>query len=117
MVESHVSLLACPDCRGRLRSFAGDKDESGLACDACSLVFPATDDIPILLPRHARSHEVELPLVEALASGPGWEEAWPAIDATLGMLRRLEGQKSWEWEDEAYWREKYRGQLERVLTG
>jgi methionine biosynthesis protein MetW len=36
MEDAHVSLLACPDCRGKLRSFGARKDESGLACEAAS---------------------------------------------------------------------------------
>ncbi len=117
MNDSHVSLLACPDCHGVLGSFGGGGDESGLSCEVCALVFPVTDGIPILLPRHARSKEVELPLVEALAAREGTDAVRPALDATLELLRSLDGKKSWEWEDEEYWRKKYRGQMERVRAG
>ena len=55
--------------------------------------------------------------MEALAATPGAEAARIAVDATLSLLRGLDGDKSWEWEDEAYWREKYRAQMKRVLAG
>ncbi len=41
-----LEILACPKCKGDLRlTPAGD----GLACDACRLVYPIRDDIPVML--------------------------------------------------------------------
>lgn len=41
-----LDILACPKCKGAVRpTEAGD----GLACDACRLVYPIKDDIPVML--------------------------------------------------------------------
>jgi uncharacterized protein YbaR (Trm112 family) len=41
-----LDILACPKCKGDLHlTSAGD----GLACEACKLVYPIKDDIPIML--------------------------------------------------------------------
>jgi uncharacterized protein YbaR (Trm112 family) len=41
-----LDILACPKCKGSIRLTAkGD----GLACDACRLVYPIKDDIPVML--------------------------------------------------------------------
>ncbi|MGH7686638.1 MAG: Trm112 family protein [Candidatus Dormibacteria bacterium] len=37
-------LLACPRCHGELVD-----DESGLRCDACALLYPIVDGLPVLL--------------------------------------------------------------------
>ena len=42
-----VKLLACPKCKGALRSVSAPKD--GLACDACKLFYAIDDGIPNLL--------------------------------------------------------------------
>lgn len=117
MLESYIDLLACPDCRSKLRLVRGSEDVAGLVCHACLLVFPVTDEIPILLPRHARSHEVELGLVEALAADEKCDDIRPALDATRALLRSVAGHRSWEWEDEAFWRARYREQTQRFLAG
>ncbi len=41
-----LDVLACPKCKGELR-LTGSKD--GLICDACKLMYPIKDDIPIML--------------------------------------------------------------------
>lgn len=112
-----VRLLACPDCRSSLELVPGPEAVAGLVCSRCTLVFPVTRGIPILLPRPARSHEVELPLLQALASSASAGAVRPALDATLALLQAREGEKSWEWEDEVFWREKYRKQTRRFLSG
>jgi hypothetical protein len=41
-----LDILACPKCKGPIRlTPQGD----GLACDACRLVYPIKDDIPVML--------------------------------------------------------------------
>lgn len=41
-----LEILACPKCKGDIRlNSAGD----GLICDACRLMYPIKDDIPIML--------------------------------------------------------------------
>lgn len=41
-----LDILACPKCKGEVRlNAAGD----GLICQACSLMYPIKDDIPIML--------------------------------------------------------------------
>jgi uncharacterized protein YbaR (Trm112 family) len=41
-----LDILACPKCKGDLR--LTDKQD-GLICDACHLLYPIKDDIPIML--------------------------------------------------------------------
>jgi len=41
-----LDILCCPKCKGDIRlSSAGD----GLICDACKLLYPIRDDIPVML--------------------------------------------------------------------
>ena len=41
-----LEILACPKCKGDL-ILTEDKD--GLICNACKLLYPIKDDIPIML--------------------------------------------------------------------
>ena len=41
-----LEILACPKCKGDIRL---KEDESGFICDACKLMYPIKDDIPIML--------------------------------------------------------------------
>ena len=41
-----LDILACPKCKGDIRlTDAGD----GLICDACRLMYPIKEDIPVML--------------------------------------------------------------------
>jgi len=41
-----LDILACPKCKGDIHlNEAGD----GLICDACRLMYPIKDDIPVML--------------------------------------------------------------------
>ena len=41
-----LDILACPKCKGEVKlNQAGD----GLVCNACQLVYPVKDDIPVML--------------------------------------------------------------------
>ena len=55
MNKELLDILACPRCHGPLTLVSdGDKD-TGLACDACALVYPIRDDIPVMLVEEAKS--------------------------------------------------------------
>lgn len=41
-----LAILACPKCKGDIR--LTDKQD-GLICDACRLMYPIKDDIPVML--------------------------------------------------------------------
>ena len=41
-----LELLVCPKCKGELIL---KDDQSGLACEACKLMYPIEDDIPVML--------------------------------------------------------------------
>lgn len=41
-----LSLLVCPSCRAPLRPM---DHETGLTCAACAVVYPVSDEIPLLL--------------------------------------------------------------------
>jgi uncharacterized protein YbaR (Trm112 family) len=41
-----LEILACPKCKGEVQlTAAGD----GLVCNACKLLYPIKDDIPVML--------------------------------------------------------------------
>lgn len=41
-----LDIMACPKCKGDIRlNQSGD----GLVCEACRLMYPIKDDIPIML--------------------------------------------------------------------
>ena len=39
-----MKLLVCPQCRGKLI-----EDDAGLRCDACELLYPIRNGIPVML--------------------------------------------------------------------
>lgn len=41
-----LDILACPKCKGDIR--LTDKGD-GLVCDACKLLYPIKEDIPVML--------------------------------------------------------------------
>jgi len=41
-----LAILACPKCKGDIRL---NESEKGLICDACKLMYPIKDDIPVML--------------------------------------------------------------------
>jgi uncharacterized protein YbaR (Trm112 family) len=41
-----LEILCCPKCKGDIRL---NETEDGLICDACKLMYPVKDDIPIML--------------------------------------------------------------------
>jgi uncharacterized protein YbaR (Trm112 family) len=41
-----LDILACPKCKGNIR--LNDKAD-GLVCDACRLMYPIKDGIPVML--------------------------------------------------------------------
>jgi hypothetical protein len=41
-----LDILACPKCKGEVRMT--DKQD-GLVCNACKLMYPIKDDIPVML--------------------------------------------------------------------
>lgn len=43
-----LAILVCPKCKGKIsetKSAGGD----GLKCDACKLIYPVKNDIPVML--------------------------------------------------------------------
>ncbi|MDX6317942.1 MAG: uncharacterized protein QOD35_1342 [Nocardioidaceae bacterium] len=46
-----LDILVCPDCKG---SLTVDYDNQELICNACGLIYPVRDDIPIMLVDEAR---------------------------------------------------------------
>ncbi len=44
--EEFMKILVCPKCKGEVSlSKGGD----GIVCEACGLVYPVKDDIPVML--------------------------------------------------------------------
>ncbi|MGH7907077.1 MAG: Trm112 family protein [Candidatus Binataceae bacterium] len=46
-----LEILACPKCKGDIHLTS---EGNGLVCDACRLVYPIRNDIPIMLIDEAR---------------------------------------------------------------
>lgn len=51
-----MGLLVCPICKGSLTRV---KASNELICYPCELAFPIVDDIPRMLPEHARQISLE----------------------------------------------------------
>ena len=41
-----LDILACPKCKGNIQL---NEPRDGLICEACQLMYPIRDDIPIML--------------------------------------------------------------------
>ena len=41
-----LDILACPKCKGDIKL---NEEKNGLICDACKLLYPIRDDIPVML--------------------------------------------------------------------
>ena len=41
-----LDILACPKCKGDVRL---TEKQDGLVCQACKLIYPIKDDIPVML--------------------------------------------------------------------
>ena len=41
-----LDILACPKCKGEVKL---NSSQDGLVCEACRLVYPIREDIPIML--------------------------------------------------------------------
>lgn len=46
-----LEILACPKCKKAVRL---NKEDNGLVCDNCQLIYEIRDDIPIMLIDEAR---------------------------------------------------------------
>lgn len=44
--QTLLDILACPKCKGEV---VLTEQKDGLVCNACSLVYAITDDIPVML--------------------------------------------------------------------
>jgi len=47
-----LEILACPKCKGDVRL---NDAQDGLVCEACRLLYPIKDDIPVMLIEEAVS--------------------------------------------------------------
>jgi len=41
-----LEILVCPKCNGDLKYF---EEKKGILCENCKLIYPLTDNIPIML--------------------------------------------------------------------
>lgn len=46
-------MLVCPQCHGKLTDQKNEKGEA-LRCDACKLLYPVKDDIPVMIVNEAK---------------------------------------------------------------
>ncbi len=47
-----LAIMVCPKCKGKIYVSGS---EEGLVCDACRLLYPIVDDIPVMLVEEARN--------------------------------------------------------------
>jgi uncharacterized protein YbaR (Trm112 family) len=47
-----LNILACPKCKTPVRL---NEEQTGLVCEACKLLYPIKDDIPVMLIEEAES--------------------------------------------------------------
>lgn len=52
-----LNILACPACHGALAFEENEGGGSGFSCEACGLLYPIEDEIPIMLVEKALSLE------------------------------------------------------------
>ena len=44
-----MEILVCPKCKGAITETKTAEGAEGLRCDACKLVYPVKNDIPVML--------------------------------------------------------------------
>ena len=49
--QALLDIVACQKCKGEI---AMTEEKNGLVCNACRLVYPITDDIPVMLIEEAK---------------------------------------------------------------
>ncbi len=59
MNKELLNILACPKCHGTLTLQVIKGKDKGLICEACALVYPIRDAIPIMLVEEATPLKVE----------------------------------------------------------
>ncbi len=47
-----LAIMVCPKCKGKICVSGGGE---GLVCDACRLLYPIVDDIPVMLVEEAKA--------------------------------------------------------------
>lgn len=50
--EELLDILACPQCKGRIHL---NEAGTGIICDQCRLLYPISDDIPVMLIEEAKA--------------------------------------------------------------
>ena len=118
MFERYTKILACPDCRGIIRTIDINQRTLGFFCEACNVIYPVKDDIPLLLPKRARNYGLEYELIEnnrneASNHSISWLE--DLSKTTLDLLEASKNAKSWEWEDEEFWSKEYQKESKSVI--
>ena len=79
-----LDILVCPDCKGSLTVYY---DNEELICNACGLIYPVRNDIPIMLVDEARREPPppEQPQeAEPADDGPSPTNPAPADDDPAG---------------------------------
>jgi len=108
----YAEIIVCPECREDIEEIVINQQLIGFHCTKCRLVFPVKDNIPIILPNHARSYRLEYELVDALKNQflPVESDFLAGLDNTLRLLDSQRDFKSWEWEDEEFWSNEYKNE-------
>lgn len=121
-VYKYKNIMSCPDCGGDIRPIEINGELLGFFCDACKLIYPIKQRIPVLLPRKARNYSLEYELVKNIMmkvstctqQSPNIiskEILKEYINNTLILLESFRDMTSWEWEDEAFWNKKYQKEI------
>jgi len=52
-IEAYLEVLACPKCKGDLSYQETPSQGEGFYCEACRLLYPIIEEIPVMLPEEA----------------------------------------------------------------
>lgn len=108
--KKYSKILACPDCKQKLREIDLNHQLLGFFCENCRLIFPIEDGIPILLGKRARNYYLEHHLIDdirhqAANLSLGWLAEY--VQKTQALVSHARNGASWAWEDEEHWSKTY----------
>jgi uncharacterized protein YbaR (Trm112 family) len=111
ILKQNINIFACPECGAELNLISADSRYL-LMCDACSLVYPIINGIPVILALTARNPALEKDAVTEFIENTAIEDGVKrACLNTISHLNSIPEANGWEWEDEKHWSEVYKKRM------
>lgn len=112
-VDRFCELFVCPDTGERLEALRVNDALLGFHAPGSRMIFPVIEGVPVLLPRRARRHQLEMQPVRAIEAAFALTHSAiaAACRETIAVLEANRDVQTWEWEDEAHWAEVYTRRL------